>query len=181
MTHEPVRIVSLSADEAARHLPALAALLHACVHDGASVGFVLPFPPAEAEAFWRDRVLPPLGAGGRVLLAAWQGALLAGTVQLVIDTPANQPHRAEAAKLLVDPALRRRGVGRALMAALEERARAAGRSLITLDTRTGDGAEPLYAALGYATAGIIPGYCRDPFVDRLDATTIMFKALPAAG
>jgi hypothetical protein len=39
-------------------------------------------------------------------------------------------------------------------------------------------AEPLYASLGYATAGVIPGYCCDPAApDRLDATTIMYKAL----
>ena len=36
---------------------------------------------------------------------------------------------------------------------------------------------PLYASLGYQTAGVIPGYCRDPFEDRLDPTTIMYKAL----
>jgi len=31
--------------------------------------------------------------------------------------------------------------------------------------------------LGYKTTGVIPGFCRDPFDDRLDATTIMYKAL----
>ena len=63
------------------------------------------------------------------------------------------------------------------MAALERRAGELGRSLLTLDTRTGDSAEPLYTSLGYQTAGIIPGYCRDPFEDHLDPTTIMYKAL----
>ena len=52
-----------------------------------------------------------------------------------------------------------------------------GRSLITHDTRTGDPAEPLYASLGYKTAGIIPGYCCDTIEDCLDATTIIHKAL----
>ncbi|WP_048648338.1 GNAT family N-acetyltransferase [Nitratireductor soli] len=177
---DELTIAVLSAEEAGRHLADLASLLHACVHDGASIGFVLPFSLAEAEAFWRGKVLPPLGAGGRILLVAWQGGRLVGSVQLVTDTPPNQPHRAEAAKLLVDPACRRRGIGRALMAALEAHSLALGRSLITLDTRSGDKAEPLYAALGFATAGVIPGYCRDPFDGRLDATTIMFKALPVA-
>ena len=54
---------------------------------------------------------------------------------------------------------------------------AVGRSLLTLDTRTGDHAEPLYAALGYRIAGIIPGYCRDPFESKLDPTTVMYKTL----
>ena len=52
-----------------------------------------------------------------------------------------------------------------------------GRSLITLDTRTGDKAEPLYASLDYKTAGVIPDFCRDTIEDRLDPTTIMYKAL----
>ncbi|MCR4269120.1 GNAT family N-acetyltransferase [Nitratireductor sp. ZSWI3] len=175
-------IESLSAAEAERHLEALGALLHACVHDGASIGFILPFSTAEAEAFWRDRVFPSLRAGGRILLVAWVDGRPAGTVQLVTETPANQPHRAEASKLLVHPAFRRQGIARALMVALESQARQSGRALITLDTRTGDKAEPLYASLGFVTAGIIPGYCRDPFVDQLDATTVMYKTLtPPAG
>jgi hypothetical protein len=63
------------------------------------------------------------------------------------------------------------------MQALELRARDLGRSLITLDTRTGDVAEPFYVSLGYVAAGIIPGFCRDTFCERLDPTTIMYKVL----
>jgi ribosomal protein S18 acetylase RimI-like enzyme len=80
-------------------------------------------------------------------------------------------------KLLVHPDFRRRGIGKALMTEAERLASDLGRSLITLDTRTGDKAEPLYQSLGYTVAGVIPGYCRDPFEDRLDATTIMYKVL----
>ncbi len=162
-------------------LPELTGILHACVHAGASVGFVLPFPPEDAAAFWRDAVLPPLAQGRRVLLAAETGGRLAGTVQLLHDTPPNQPHRAEVAKLLVHPDARRLGLARALMATVEAEARALGRSLLTLDTRTGDAAERLYASLGYATAGVIPDWCRDTVTPRLDATTIMFKRLPPIG
>ena len=63
------------------------------------------------------------------------------------------------------------------MAEVEALARRRGRSLITLDTRTGDKAEMLYAALGYRTAGVIPDWCRDTVTDRLDSTTIMYKKL----
>ena len=63
------------------------------------------------------------------------------------------------------------------MVAIEGEARRLGRSLLTLDTRTGDAAEPLYAAMGYRTTGVIPGYCRDTHKDRLDSTTIMYKNL----
>lgn len=170
-------ISSFTADEIAAHVRELGALLHGCVHAGASIGFVLPFTADASEAFWRARVLPGVLAGTRVLLVAQAGARIVGSVQLGYDTLPNQLHRADVSKLLVHPEFRRRGIARALMAALEGRARELGRSLITLDTRTGDPAERLYASLGYRTTGVIPGYCRDPFADRLDSTTIMYKAL----
>jgi ribosomal protein S18 acetylase RimI-like enzyme len=177
MDRQVTMVSELSAEDAARRLRDLATLLNACVHAGASIGFVLPFGEADAEAYWRGKVLPAVRDGGVVLLAAFDGGRLAGTVQLDHATPANQPHRAEVRKLMVHPDFRRRGIARALMAAIEARARALHRSLLTLDTRTGDSAEPLYASLGYQAAGIIPGYCLDPFEPKLDSTTIMYKAL----
>lgn len=173
----PTTIAILPANDIARRERELGAVLHACVHAGASVNFVLPFSEDDAGAFWIHKVLPEVCAGMRTLLVAEIAGRIAGTVLLDIDTPPNQPHRAEVSKLLVHPDFRRRGIARALMAELEHRAHTLGRSLITLDTRTGDAAEPLYASLGYHAAGIIPGYCRDPFEDTLDATTIMYKAL----
>lgn len=160
-----------------KELPGLTSLLHACVMDGASIGFVLPFSVADAENFWRDRVFPAVAQGTRVVLIARRDGETAGTVQLDHDTPGNQLHRAEVRKLLVHPSFRRCGIGKLLMAEIEAIASSLGRSLITLDTRTGDMAEPLYAGLGYRTAGIIPGYCRDTASDRLDATTVMYKNL----
>lgn len=178
MAHSIETSVSeLSADELAPCQPALGALLHACVHGGASVNFVLPFSQADSEAFWTAKVFPAVRAGTRLLLVARQEGRIVGTVQLDTATPPNQPHRAEVTKLLVDPNFRRRGIARALMAELERQARRLGRSLITLDTVTGDKAEPLYASLGFATVGSIPGYSRAPIEDRLDSTTIMYKAL----
>ncbi|MBB5546053.1 N-acetyltransferase [Paraburkholderia fungorum] len=171
------KITTFSADDLVRHLPELGALLRACVHDGASVGFVLPHSVAESEAFWSGKVLPSLRAGALVLFVARHGESIAGTVQLDYDTMPNQRHRAEVRKLLVHPAFRRQGIAKALMAELERRALQLQRSLLTLDTRTGDKAEPLYAALGYQTAGVIPQFCRDTQEERLDSTTIMYKAL----
>jgi hypothetical protein len=170
-------ITTLSAEDLVRHLSELGALLRACVHDGASVGFVLPYGVDESEAFWRGKVLPSLRAGTLVLFVARHGDSIAGTVQLDYDTMPNQRHRAEVRKLLVHPARRRQGIARALMTELESRARQLQRSLLTLDTRTGDKAEPLYAALGYQTVGVIPQFCRDTQEERLDSTTIMYKAL----
>jgi len=155
----------------------LAEVLHAAVHAGASVGFVLPFPPEEARGFWRDRVRPAVDNGSRRVLIARLDGRVVGTVQLILDMFPNQRHRAEVAKLLVHPDARRQGIARALMAAVEELARAEGRTLLTLDTRTGDCAEPLYISMGYLAAGIIPGYARSPASAALDSTTIMYKTL----
>ncbi len=166
-----------TADDVLRHARELGALLHACVHAGASVNFVLPYSRDEAEAFWRGRVLPAVRGGARLLLVSRAGGRIVGTVQLDSDTPPNQPHRAEVTKLLVHPDFRRRGIAQALMAELERQAGRLGRHLITLDTRSGDNAEPLCASLGYKTVGVIPNYSRDPIEDRLDATTIMYKML----
>ncbi len=170
-------IAPLSADDLALRLAEFGALLKACVEDGASIGFVLPFAAEEARAYWRDKVLPGLRSGGLILLAAEQAGRVVGTVQLDHDTFPNQRHRAELRKLLVHPDFRRRGIARMLVAEIERSAGELGRRLITLDTRTGDTAEPLYTSLGYRIAGIIPGYCRDAIADRLDPTTVMYKAL----
>ena len=172
-----VTLALFDADDIARHIEDLTDLIHACVHDGASIGFIIPHSRADSAAFWRDKVAPAVRNGGRVLLVAWRDDRIAGSVQLDHDTPANQPHRAEIRKLLVHPDFRRQGIARQLMAGIERHAATLKRSLLTLDTRTGDSAEPLYRSLGYQTTGIIPGYCRDTFTERLDATTIMYKNL----
>lgn len=170
----------LSAGELERCVPDLGALLHACVHAGASIGFILPFERREAEAFFATKVVPSVRDGGRLVLVARLGSRIIGTAQLGTDTPPNQPHRADVSKVLVHPDHRRRGIARSLMAELERLARSRGRTLLTLDTRTGDRAEPLYASMGYVTAGVIHGYCLDPFETRLDSTTIMYKTLHVA-
>jgi ribosomal protein S18 acetylase RimI-like enzyme len=172
-------IQALDAISFAASLDALAGVLHACVADGAHVNFIQPFTIDDARAFWVNKVAPGVASGKRVVFAAmWDGAIV-GTVQLDLDTPPNQAHRAEIAKLLVRPRDRRRGVARALMAAIEGRAEAAGRWLLTLDTASA-GAERLYASLGFERAGSIPAYSRDPVADRFEPTVIMYKVLTDA-
>jgi GNAT superfamily N-acetyltransferase len=111
-----------------------------------------------------------------VLLAFVDGQL-GGTVQLDLATPPNQRHRGEVMKLLVHPSLRRRGIARALMIALEDVAREEGRTLLTLDTWTGGAAERLYTSLGYVTVGVIPRFARPSTTSALEPTTIMYKEL----
>jgi putative acetyltransferase len=172
----PLRIDRLPApgDDELRQL---AELLHACVHAGASVHFVLPFGPADALAFWQ-RQLPALHRGARALLVARErdGGRIVGTVQLVLDQPPNGAHRAEVAKLLVHPDARRRGAARALMHALEGLARAEQRTLLVLDTNEDSPAERLYASLGFHRIGVVPGYARS-VEGGLRGCSFMYKPL----
>lgn len=160
-------------------LRALAEVLHACVGAGASVSFIEPFTQADALAFWREQVLPGVQGGSRYLLVTRdQENVIVGTVQLALAQPPNQRHRADVLKMLVHPSQRRRGLARTLMQAVEELARSLGRTLLTLDTRTGDAAEPLYRSLGYQLIGVVPRYSRhqtDP--DRFDAASFYYKEL----
>ena len=158
-------------------IEALAAILHAIVHIGAGVSFVLPYSLDEARAFWRDRVLPGVVAGTKRVLVARDGDRIVGTVQLECAMPPNQRHRAEVNKMLVDPECQRQGIGRALMIALEDVARRHGRTLLTLDTWTGSPAEALYRSLGYVTLGVIPRYATGSTTSTLEPTTFMYKEL----
>jgi ribosomal protein S18 acetylase RimI-like enzyme len=141
--------------------PRLDEVLVDCVEQGASVGFLAPLDPAEADAYWRGVGRAVAEERCVLLVAGVDGGPVAGTVQLDVDTPPNQPHRATVSKLLVHSGARRRGVGEALMAAVEGAAREAGRWLLTLDTATAD-AERLYRRLGWRPAGVIPRYAVSP-------------------
>jgi len=166
----------LTADEARRHVDALADVLVDCVDGGASVSFMAPLAREKAEAFWRG-VADGVAAGDRLLLVAEErdGELL-GTAQVVFAWPENQPHRGDLAKVLVRRSARRRGVAAALMRAAEEAARAAGRTLLVLDAVTGGDAERLYARLGWTRVGVVPDYALMPD-GRPCATTFFYKAL----
>ncbi|MCA3388138.1 MAG: GNAT family N-acetyltransferase [Roseomonas sp.] len=149
----------------------LADILIACVAAGASVSFLPPLSADVAQGFWR-RSLADIALGRKAIWVAWVDSVLAGTVTLDLAMPPNQPHRAEVAKLLVHPAARRRGVGQALMAALEAEAVQRGRRLLTLDTRADDAGEALYRRLGWQEAGRIPGFALN--ADGSAAATVFF-------
>jgi hypothetical protein len=67
-------------------------------------------------------------------------------------------------------------VGAALLQAAESAARAAGRTLLVLDTVSGGDGERLYARLGWQRVGVIPGYALWPRGGLCD-TTYFYKAL----
>jgi GNAT superfamily N-acetyltransferase len=153
-------VEALDAAAAASAERRLAEILVACIADGAAVSFLKPLSLDVALGFWK-KVAADVAANRRVLLAAWLDGALVGTVQLDLDMPQNQPHRADLAKLLVDPAVRRRGVGRALMRRAEQAAQRLRRRLLVLDTQADDAGEALYRSLGWQEAGRIPGYALD--------------------
>jgi GNAT superfamily N-acetyltransferase len=153
----------------------LAALLIDCVEGGASVSFMHPLPMSRAVEFWQ-RVAAGVAKCERVLLIAEDERDVVGTVQLVLDLPENQPHRADVSKMLVHRRARRQGLGTALMRAVENLARACGKSLLVLDTVTGGDAERLYTRLGWVRCGVIPGYALLPR-GGLCATTYFYRTL----
>ncbi|MCV4232316.1 GNAT family N-acetyltransferase [Virgibacillus sp. LDC1] len=149
----------------------LTELLIRVVEEGASVGFLAPLSYDEASAYWED-VLGP----GVTLWVAVQDGQMIGTVQLQCAMKANGRHRAEVAKLMVDPASRRGGIGRALMQHLEPKAKEEGRTLLVLDTREGDPSNKLYQSLGYIQAGVIPDYAISSN-GQLDGTVLYYKRI----
>jgi GNAT superfamily N-acetyltransferase len=164
--HAPV------ADEA---LDQLAEVLVDCVEGGASVSFMSPFPHDEALAFFR-KVAASVASGDTVLLAARLDGRIVGTVQLGLDTPPNQPHRADIKKMLVHRSARSRGIGAALMARAEEEARRNRRWLLVLDTVPGENGHRVYKRAGWTQSGIIPDYALFPD-GRLCDTAVMWKRL----
>lgn len=155
-------------------LQALAGLLIDCVEGGASVSFMHPLPLERALAFWRC-VADSAARSERALLVAEDAAGIVGTVQVLLDQPENQPHRADVAKMLVHRRARRQGLGEALMQAAELVARESGKTLLVLDTASED-AERLYTRLGWQRCGVIPGYALLPQGGLCD-TTYFYRLL----
>jgi ribosomal protein S18 acetylase RimI-like enzyme len=165
----------LHAGEVRAYLDGLAGVLEDCVAGGASISYLAPFTLDDARIAF-EGFADDVGRGGRLLLAAFLDGELVGTVQVVFAWQPNQPHRAEIAKLLVHRDARRRGVAEALMVRAEEEARNEGRTLLVLDTVTGDPAERLYERLGWTKMGVIPDYALYPD-GRLCDTTFFYKTL----
>jgi GNAT superfamily N-acetyltransferase len=165
----------LEAPVAEPALGQLADVLVDCVEGGASVSFMAPFPHAEALAFFR-KVAASVASSDTVLLAARLEGRIVGTVQLGLDTPPNQPHRADIKKMLVHRSARGRGIGAALMARAEEEAQRNGRWLLVLDTVPGENGHRVYQHAGWTQSGIIPDYALFPD-GRLCDTAVMWKRL----
>lgn len=156
-------------------LDALAETLMQSVALGASIGFILPFGFVQAQAFWQ-KLLPAFERGEKRLLVARVAGKIAGTVQLVVDQPANGIHRGDVVKLMVHPDGRRKGLACKLMTAVEALAREEGKTLLVLDTVTGSPAQTLYKNLGFTLSGTIPHYAMST-EGMLESTSVMYKVL----
>lgn len=174
-TAAALAIRTLDAAEAEARLDELADILIDAVAGGASVNFMAGFSPAEGRAFWRSQ-LPGIASGEKRLFVADAGARLAATVLLIFAHQPNAPHRAEIGKMLVHSRARRQGLGRRLLAAAEDAARAAGRTLLLLDTVAGSAGDKLYRSCGWTAFGTVPGHARMPDGPLAD-TTFFYKRL----
>lgn len=156
-------------------ITALSQVLIACVEAGASVSFMLPFTLDQATAYWQSVNASLQRAERLVFIAENTATELVGSVQIVLDQPENQPHRADLSKMLVHPNTRRQGLAAALLSAAETGAQAQGKSLLVLDTANPE-AERVYERGGWQRCGTIPDYALWP-TGGFCATTIFYKKL----
>jgi len=163
LTSEPETLVLLSQ------------MLIETVAQGGSVGLMHPVEPKDALAFW-EKALAAAGRGERIVLGGFDRGALVGAVSLLLDTPPNQPHRADIAKMMTRVGHRGRGVATALPREAEASAVARGRTLLTLDTATEEGASALYEKNGFVFAGEIPDYALKPH-GGLTGTRIYWKSI----
>lgn len=168
-------IQEFTAEQIRSHFSDFAALLRDAVEGGSSIGFVLPLAETEVQDYWNG-VIEAVESGDKRLLVALDEGAVVGTVQLNLETRTNGNHRAEVAKLIVLTSHRRRGIGKALLDAVEALARRLNRSTLFLDTVLGDQAERLYRFAGYTFVGSIPAYARSTR-GVLEANAIYYKLL----
>lgn len=151
----------------------LAALLVDAVDSGAGVNFLAGVTVDETRAWWASRA-DGVASGMVVPIVARDGSRVVGSTVLLYAWNPNSPHRGEISKVLVHSSARRQGLGRRLMDAAEERARADGRWLLVLDTVTGSEADAFYRAIGWHDVGIIPDFALQPD-GSLTPTTVFWK------
>jgi GNAT superfamily N-acetyltransferase len=155
-----MQIQQLTADQVERDLSQLTLLLQNVVDDGASIGFLRPLNIEDAQSYWQS-VINAIKENSRLLWVAQLDGTTVGTLQLDLCMRQNGPHRAEVMKVMVHTSQRGKGIGKALMQAMETEALRLGRTTLVLDTLKGDAGERLYQSLGWMRVGEIPAYVCD--------------------
>ena len=110
-----------------------------------------------SDAWSEALVADELPRADRVWWAAYEGEALAGYAGgWIVDG------QVQILKVGVDPAMRRRGIARELLAHVAADARDLGASRCSLEVRAGNvGAQELYSALGFRSLGVRPRYYSD--------------------
>jgi ribosomal protein S18 acetylase RimI-like enzyme len=134
-----------------------------------------PVSQATAEKFW-ESAFAAAARNERVVLGAFEGDTLLGTVTLLLAFPENQPHRCEIAKMMTHPEHRNRGVASLLLQEAERLAAEQGKTLIVLDTAEDGGAAAFYEKHGYTHGGTLPDFALKPH-GGLTPTLLYWKRL----
>lgn len=153
----------------------LVGLLQDAVKSGASVGFLAPLSTADARNYWMA-ALSEVARGDRVILLARDGTSIIGCAQLLFASRANARHRAEVQKLIVHTQWQGKGLGRALLSAIETVAQQKGRTLLLADAREGGYGDRLFTRSGYTRVGSIPRFQRGSD-GHYDSTVIFYRNL----
>jgi len=170
---QSIRIEPLKAEP--QIIETLSEILVEVVANGGSVSFMYPLDLETARSFWIGS-LSAAERGERIILGAFDGEYLVGTVTLILDCPPNQPHRAEIAKMMTRISHRGRGIAKKLMQVAERLAVERERTLLVLDTAEEEGASGLYEKLGFTLAGVIPDYAFKPH-GGLTGTMVYWKRI----
>lgn len=135
---------------------ALVAIWAAVTNAGGAVGFVPPVTPEDVVPTARvafDRVRD----GRDDLVVAFDGALPSGFGFLATNDTALKRHFGTVVRLQRHPEWAGRGVGGAVLDALEQAARDRGFERVVLTVRAGTGTERFYQVRGYALEAVLPG------------------------
>ena len=166
----------LTAENVDAALPDLAALLMDAVESGASIGYMMPYAPADIHAYWQSVAIAVKSGSKWLLIARLGDGSLVGTAQIEPAGKANGRHRAEVQKVIVTSRLRKHGIGTKLMTEVDAYARAKQRTLLLLDTRANDAGERLYTACGWTCFGVVPAYAFSPD-GSIEGTAFYYKHL----
>ena len=131
----------------------------AAIEAGGGFGWLSPPPRPTLEAYWRGTLLVPQ----RILFVARLDGVICGSAQLVRpgDNNEAQAFSAQLQHAFIAPWARGHGLARALTLSVEDEARRAGFTVLTLDVReTQEAAIKLYDSLGYSRWGTNPFYAR---------------------
>lgn len=152
-----MKIVMLTATTLPVYRGQLAELLmDAVLHD--TQADYQPIQNREEAAIYFHSLRNALAKGERLLWVACDQQGVVGSVQLELCIRPDGRNRAEIQQLLVHSRARRTGVGKQLIAALEQEAVHRQRGLLYFDTLVGSATEAFYRAQGYQRLGELPDF-----------------------